>query len=62
MPKENSQPKENSRKAGKTRNGKDSEENSSPLRRTLVVDVGGSGIKATVLNDLGKPLSERLRR
>ena len=38
------------------------DESDSSLRRTLVVDVGGSGIKATVLNDLGKPLSERLRR
>ena len=31
-------------------------------RRTLVIDVGGSGIKATLLNDLGKSVSERLRR
>lgn len=31
-------------------------------RRTLVVDVGGSGIKATLLNDLGKAVSDRLRR
>jgi polyphosphate glucokinase len=38
------------------------DENGSSLRRTLVVDVGGSGIKATVLNDLGKAVSERLRR
>ena len=37
-------------------------EKDSSLRRTLVVDVGGSGIKAAVLNDLGKPVSERLRR
>jgi polyphosphate glucokinase len=55
--------KENGRKAGKTKNGtKEPDENGSNLRRTLVVDVGGSGIKATVLNDLGKPVSERLRR
>src|SRR5262249_9684400 len=39
-----------------------SDEVDSNLRRTLVVDVGGSGIKATLLNDLGKPISERLRR
>jgi polyphosphate glucokinase len=31
-------------------------------RRTLVVDVGGSGIKATLLNDLGKSVGDRLRR
>lgn len=31
-------------------------------RRTLVVDVGGTGIKATLLNDLGRPVGERLRR
>src|SRR5262245_7163726 len=37
-------------------------ENDSALRRTLVVDIGGSGIKATVLNDLAKPITERLRR
>lgn len=30
--------------------------------RTLVVDVGGTGIKATLLNDLGKPVGERIRR
>ena len=60
MPKENSRPKENSPKVAKTRNGgKEPEEKST---RTLVVDVGGSGIKATVLNDLAKPISERLRR
>ena len=71
MAKENS--REKSRKPGKTKNGKakpaasktvDSKpgEADLSLRRTLVVDVGGSGIKATVLNDLAKPLSERLRR
>jgi hypothetical protein len=32
------------------------------LSRTLVVDVGGSGIKATLLNDLGKVTGDRLRR
>jgi polyphosphate glucokinase len=31
-------------------------------RRTLVVDVGGTGIKATLLNDLGKAVSDRIRR
>ena len=64
-------PKESSRKtdkaksgtkppAAKRRNVKQSDENGSS-RRTLVVDVGGSGIKATLLNDLGKAVSERLR-
>ena len=38
------------------------DDNDASLRRTLVVDVGGSGIKATLLNDLGKSVSERLRR
>lgn len=32
------------------------------LRRTLVVDIGASGIKATLLNDLGKAVGDRLRR
>jgi len=35
---------------------------SGDLLRTLVVDVGASGIKATLLNDLGKAIGERLRR
>jgi polyphosphate glucokinase len=30
--------------------------------RTLVVDVGATGIKATLLNDLGRPVEERVRR
>ena len=34
----------------------------SDLPRTLVVDVGASGIKATLLNDLGKAIGERLRQ
>jgi polyphosphate glucokinase len=46
--------------AGKPNVSADEQESS--LRRTLVVDIGGSGIKATVLNDLAKPVSERLRR
>jgi len=65
-------PKEDSRKPDKAKSGaklpgakrrdaKQSDENGSS-RRTLVVDVGGSGIKATLLNDLGKAVSERLRR
>lgn len=65
--------REKSRKPGKTKNGMSKHTAGSPvdskrgeadssLRRTLVIDVGGSGIKATVLNDLAKPLSERLRR
>ena len=41
---------------------KDSDENGGGQRRTLVVDVGGSGIKATLLNDLGKAVGDRLRR
>jgi polyphosphate glucokinase len=58
-------PKEKSRKNGKSKekeSGAHPEENGSGLRRTLVVDIGGSGIKATVLNDLAKPVTERLRR
>lgn len=47
--------------AGKSGDNKVDESDSSG-RRTLVVDVGGSGIKATVLNDLAKPVSERVRR
>src|SRR5271170_4328337 len=31
------------------------------LPRTLAVDVGGTGIKAIILNDAGKPLTERSR-
>ena len=30
--------------------------------RTLVVDVGGTGIKATLVNDLGRPVGHRIRR
>ncbi len=45
-----------------TTGSKDSDENGMGQRRTLVVDVGGSGIKATLLNDLGKAVSDRLRR
>jgi polyphosphate glucokinase len=41
---------------------KDSDGNGVGQRRTLVVDVGGSGIKATLLNDLGKAVGDRLRR
>jgi polyphosphate glucokinase len=55
-------PKDKSRKQGKAKeSGSQLDENGSS-RRTLVVDVGGSGIKATVLNDLAKPVTERLRR
>ena len=64
-------PKEKSRKTDKAKSGakqpaakrrdvKHSDESGSS-RRTLVIDVGGSGIKATLLNDLGKAVSERLR-
>jgi polyphosphate glucokinase len=35
--------------------------NGNDLPRTLVMDVGGSGIKATLVNDLGKVVGERLR-
>lgn len=31
-----------------------------PLR-TLVVDIGGSGIKALVVNEIGEPMTERIR-
>src|SRR5690349_6431379 len=62
MPKPKSRPKEISRKANKPKTNVKEREESPPLRRTLVVDVGGSGIKATVLNDLAKPVTERLRR
>src|SRR5678815_4764268 len=70
MPKGDSREKKR-RKVSKTRKAKSStsrdgtinaNENDSSQRRTLVVDVGGSGIKATLLNDLGKSVSERLRR
>ena len=63
--------REKSRKPAKTKNGMSKDTAGKPgeskpgeadSRRTLVIDVGGSGIKATVLNDLAKPLSERLRR
>jgi len=37
------------------------DENGSSIR-TLVVDVGGSGIKAILLNDLGKAVGDRVRR
>lgn len=30
--------------------------------RTLVIDVGGTGIKATLINDLGMPIRQRVRR
>ncbi len=33
----------------------------SALLRTLAVDVGGSGIKAVLLDERGQPISERLR-
>ena len=49
-------------KAGGKPSTINADENDLSQRRTLVVDVGGSGIKATVLNDLGKSVSERLRR
>jgi len=70
MPKEKTPEKarEKSRKVTKTKadtgkaNGGKPEEVDLSQRRTLVVDVGGSGIKAMLLNDLGKSVSERLRR
>jgi polyphosphate glucokinase len=71
MPKENSREKSRKPRKGKSSTSKNGagksdsskpEEGESNLRRTLVVDVGGSGIKATVLNDLAKPVNERLRR
>jgi polyphosphate glucokinase len=70
MPKEKTPEKarEKSRKVTKTKpdtgkaNSGKPEEVDLSQRRTLVVDVGGSGIKAMLLNDLGKSVSERLRR
>jgi polyphosphate glucokinase len=70
MPKEKTPEKarEKSRKVTKTKTGTGKDNGGKPeevdlsQRRTLVVDVGGSGIKAMVLNDLGKSVSERLRR
>jgi polyphosphate glucokinase len=44
------------------KSAKNADDNGEIHRRTLVVDVGGSGIKATLLNDLGKAVGERLRR
>jgi polyphosphate glucokinase len=32
-----------------------------PMMRTLAVDIGGTGIKAMVLDEAGKPLTERRR-
>ncbi len=61
MPKEKSRKTRSVKRSTNTANSAN-QNNEASLRRTLVVDVGGSGIKATVLNDLGKPLSERLRR
>ena len=29
--------------------------------RTMAVDIGGSGVKAMLLDEAGKPLTERLR-
>jgi polyphosphate glucokinase len=56
-------PTEKSRKHAKAKGSASQlDENGSGLRRTLVVDVGGSGIKAALLNDLGKAVGERLRR
>ena len=31
-------------------------------QRTLVVDIGGTGIKAALINDLGRPVGQRIRR
>jgi len=53
MPKEKAEPVNGDKKSGQTE---------PDLRRTLVVDVGASGIKTTLLNDLGKAVGERLRR
>jgi polyphosphate glucokinase len=30
--------------------------------RTLVVDIGGTGIKAALINELGRPVGQRIRR
>src|SRR6266545_2526975 len=47
---------------GRQGRAKQVEEESSPPSRTLVVDIGRTGIKATLLNDLSRPLGERVRR
>ena len=31
------------------------------MTRTLAIDIGGTGLKATILDDKGKPLHERVR-
>jgi polyphosphate glucokinase len=48
----------------KTRPGRDRPAEPAPEARpvrTLAVDVGATGIKATVLNELGEPVGERVR-
>jgi polyphosphate glucokinase len=54
-------PRKKSRKTGNLKERVDTP-GENGAHRTLVIDIGGSGIKATVLNDLGKAVSERLRR
>ncbi|WP_083448237.1 ROK family protein [Nitrospira moscoviensis] len=49
-------------KAAGTRAAKTSARPDGEPVRTLVIDVGASGIKATLLNDLGRPVGERVRR
>jgi polyphosphate glucokinase len=51
----------------RTRSKTDQSEDIAPTpaeepKRTLVVDVGGTGIKATLINDLGMPIGQRVRR
>jgi polyphosphate glucokinase len=49
-------------KAAGTRAGPLSAKPNGEPVRTLVIDVGASGIKAMLLNDLGRPVGERVRR
>jgi polyphosphate glucokinase len=55
-------PMEKQRKTQKPKRVASQLSENGPGRRTLVVDVGGTGIKATLLNDLGKAVSDRVRR
>ena len=40
----------------------DAAQKSPQPQRTLVVDIGGTGIKAALINDLGRPVGQRIRR
>ena len=55
-------PKGKTRKAQKPRRIASARDENGSSIRTLVVDVGGSGIKAILLNELGKAVGDRVRR